>query len=76
MFREDVNMPNRQWTMLCGIGTPYHSLLVIICLDFIERNAPKNFWWSSCGFLLLQMTRADWQNLVGFFSGSTPVADS
>jgi hypothetical protein len=27
--------------MLGGIGTPCHSLLVIICHDFIERNSPK-----------------------------------
>jgi hypothetical protein len=28
-------------TMVGTIGTPYHALLVIICCDFIERNAPK-----------------------------------
>jgi hypothetical protein len=39
-------------TMLYGIGWPYHSLLVIICHDFIERNTPKNRWWSG-GFLKL-----------------------
>jgi hypothetical protein len=35
----------RHWSSLTldGIGTPYYSLLVIVCLDFIERNAPKNF---------------------------------
>jgi hypothetical protein len=30
--------------MLGGIGMPCHSFLVIIGHDFIERNAPKNFW--------------------------------
>jgi hypothetical protein len=34
--------------MLCGIVLPYHSLLVIIYHDFIERNATKEllvvFW--------------------------------
>ena len=32
------------------------SALTIICHDFIERNAPKNFWYSS-GFLELPQTR-------------------
>jgi hypothetical protein len=27
---------------LRGIGSPCHSLLVIVCPDFIERNATKN----------------------------------
>jgi hypothetical protein len=35
--------------MLGGIGTPYHSLQIIVCCDFIERNEPKIllevFWW-------------------------------
>jgi hypothetical protein len=39
--------------MLGGIDTPYHSLLFIVCCDFIERNAPKNYWWCSCDFLPL-----------------------
>jgi hypothetical protein len=38
---------------LCGIGSPYHSLMVISCCDFMDRNAPKNFWWCSGSFLLL-----------------------
>ena len=29
------------------------SLLIIICHDFVERNAPKNFWWYFRGFLPL-----------------------
>lgn len=54
-------------TSLGGIGMPYHSL-VIICHDFIQRNAPKNFWWYSDGFLPLPRIRADWQSL-GVSSG-------
>jgi hypothetical protein len=27
--------------MLGGIGSPYHSLLVIMCHDFIERREKK-----------------------------------
>jgi hypothetical protein len=50
--------------MLDGIGMPCHSLLAIVCLDFIERNAPKNFWWCSGGFLLLLRTWVDWQSEV------------
>jgi hypothetical protein len=34
--------------MLGGIGAPYHSRLIIVDHDFIERNAPKKllvvFW--------------------------------
>lgn len=53
--------------LLCGIGPPCHSLLVIVCHDFIEKNATKvtNFcrWFSVC-FLSLPPTMADWQSLV------------
>jgi hypothetical protein len=56
--------------MLCGIGWTCHCLLVIICHDLIERNAPRKFlvrfwqlppafpdlgWW----FLLDQTAIAD-----------------
>jgi len=49
-----------------GIGKPCHSLLVTVYRDFIERNAPKDFWWYSSGFLLLPQTWADWLNEVEF----------
>ena len=39
------------------------SSLIFAWPDFIERNAPKNFWWCSGCFLLLWWTRADWQSL-------------
>ena len=45
--------------MLDDTGTPYHSLLVIVHHDFIERNAPK----SSGGFLPFQC-ESDWQSLM------------
>lgn len=32
---------NCGWMMLDGIGMPCNSLLIIICHDIIERNAPK-----------------------------------
>jgi hypothetical protein len=35
--------PTDKWTTLCGIGSPCHSLLVIVFHGFIKRNAPKNF---------------------------------
>jgi hypothetical protein len=35
-------------TLLDGFGTSYHSLLVVICCDFIEKKHTKNllvvFW--------------------------------
>lgn len=31
-------------------------LLIIVCYDFIEKNASKNFSWYSSGFLLLLWT--------------------
>jgi hypothetical protein len=46
---------------LDGIGMPWHSLLVIVCQDFIERNAPKK---SSGGVLLLLKIQANWQSQV------------
>jgi hypothetical protein len=50
--------------MLGGIGMPYHSLLVMVCFDFIERNAPKNLLWYSSGFLPFLLTWTNWQSLV------------
>ena len=44
--------------MLCSFGSPCYSLTVIICHDFLERNAQKNFWWCSSSFLLLLWTQA------------------
>jgi hypothetical protein len=48
--------------MLCGIDLPYHSLLVFIFHDFIERNATKElllvFQW------LLATSSANWQSLA------------
>jgi hypothetical protein len=44
--------------MLGAIGMPYHSLLVIICCDFIEGNILKNFWWCSgkpCNFFWISL---------------------
>jgi hypothetical protein len=40
------------------------SSLNIICHDFIERNAPKDFSWHSGGFMPLSQTRAKSQSLV------------
>jgi hypothetical protein len=53
--------------VLCGIGSPCHSLLVIICCDFMDRNAAKTkqkqtnkqnktLVVCSDGFLLLLLT--------------------
>jgi hypothetical protein len=53
--------------MLDGIGMPCHSLLAIVCHDFIERNAPKNFRWYSESILPLPWTQADWQSEVEVF---------
>lgn len=53
-------------TTLGGIGTPYHSLLVIVCHDFIEKNTPKNFCWCSSAFLPLQRSWANWTDLWFF----------
>lgn len=50
-------------TRLYGIGLPCHTLLVIVCHDFIERNTPKNLWWRCSGFLPLLWTLADRQSL-------------
>jgi hypothetical protein len=49
---------------LGGIGMSHNSLLVIICHDFIERNAQKYFWRCSGSFLVLLWTQADWQSLA------------
>ena len=49
-----------------GIGTSCHSLMVILCHDFIERNALKHFWWCSGGFLQLPQTWANWQSNVNW----------
>jgi hypothetical protein len=50
--------------MLNGIGMPCHSLMVIICCDFIKRNTPKIFlmvfWW----LLGTPWTQANWQSEV------------
>jgi hypothetical protein len=54
MFGKDINITQQ----------PYHSLLIIIYSDFIERNAPKNLWWCSNRLLLLLQTQADWQSLA------------
>jgi hypothetical protein len=55
---------------LDGIGTPCHSLLAIICHDFIEMYQ-KIFWWYSGGcFLPFLWTQANWWSLV-VSSGST-----
>jgi hypothetical protein len=40
------------------------SSLIIPCCDFVERNAPKKFWWNSSCFLLVLWISADLQNLV------------
>jgi hypothetical protein len=37
--------PDRQWMMLDGIGIPYHSLIVIICRDFIEMYQKLLVFW-------------------------------
>ena len=47
--------------MLCGIGSPCHSLWVIVCRSFIERNTLKNFWWCSWRFYSLLQT---WEKLT------------
>jgi hypothetical protein len=50
--------------LLCGIGSPCYSLLVIVCCDFIERNTIQELLEDSCCFSGL----GDWQRLVS--SGS------
>jgi hypothetical protein len=68
-------LPNRQWTELCGIGSPCHSLLVIICHDFIERNATKEL------LIMFQLhlgTSTDSSGLAepcGFFLDLTAIVD-
>ena len=55
------------WSLLMkmsGIGSPCHSLLIIVCHDFIERNAPKNFWWCFSGFLPFPQVQDNWQSLL------------
>jgi hypothetical protein len=37
MFGKGI-LPNRQRKMLCGISSPCHSLLVIVCCDFVEKK--------------------------------------
>jgi hypothetical protein len=37
----DVKKDPTRWMTLDGISMPGHSLMVIVCHDFIERNAPK-----------------------------------
>ena len=59
MFAKGINLI-WQWTMLCGIGSPCHSFLVIIWYAFTERNTWKNFCWCSGGFLLLQHSFSGW----------------
>jgi len=44
--------PNRQWTKLLH----WYALQRFAGLDFIERNAPKNFLWYSSCFLTLPRT--------------------
>jgi hypothetical protein len=36
-----INITQQMVDNADGIDKPCHSLLVIICCDFIERNAPK-----------------------------------
>lgn len=65
----------RQWSTLYGIGSPCHSLLVIVCHDFIEKNAPKYFWWCSGGFfLLLQLGLGPSGRAWGFLLHRTAIA--
>jgi len=52
-LRRDINITQQMAGTLDGIGTPYHHLLVIVCQDSIKRNALKNIWCCSGGFLLL-----------------------
>ena len=49
-----------------GIGMSCHFLMAIVCHDFIERNAPKNFRWYSESILPLPWTQADWQSELKF----------
>lgn len=60
MFGKGIKSPEKQWTMLCGNGSPSHSSLTIGCQDFVERKALKNFWWYSGTFLSLLQTLASW----------------
>jgi hypothetical protein len=47
---------------LYGIGSPCHSLLIIIGYDFAERNSPENFWWCLGRFWLLLRVQAIWES--------------
>jgi hypothetical protein len=54
--------------MFCGIGSPCHSLLVIVCHGFIKKNITKEllviFFFFFGVFLLLPQTLANWQSLM------------
>jgi hypothetical protein len=57
MFGKDINIA--QWTM-DKAGWYWYALPFFAghCHDFIEKNAPKKFWWCSGSFLLLLRTQA------------------
>ena len=40
------------------------SLLITIWQDFVERNAPRNFWWCPSSFLLLLGIQTNCQSLA------------
>jgi hypothetical protein len=43
MFEKCINMSQQTVeNAVCGIGSPCLSLLIIICSDFIVRNATKD----------------------------------
>lgn len=61
-------LPNRQWTMLCGISSLCYSLLTLVFTDntvvLTHLATLKYVWWTSGGFLLLLWTMTTWQSLA------------
>jgi len=63
------------WSWLCStdtglgwwhssIGSPLLSSLIFACRDFVERSAPKNFWWYPGCCLQLPQTHTSWWSLA------------
>ena len=69
---ETVLSTTQQWTMLWPWFTLLSSL-IFACCDFIERNAPKSFWWCFSCFFLVQWTHADWLVESPVFLWSEPL---
>lgn len=77
-YLERVYYPKDSGKILCGISSPCHSLLVIVCCNFLEKNAPKNFWWCSNSFLHHPWTwaKSPWEEALWFLLDQNVVVDS